>query len=110
MPNLKELSNALDAVVDWHTLGVKLGVKSYQLHQIEYDYPHDGPRCKTEMLACCLRSGNPPTWKKVVDALCRMGEHRSAHKIRRKHLKGTPSLVPIWVVMELLASDPLPLA
>ena len=90
LPTLKELSNALDTVVDWHTLGIKLGVKGYQLRQIEKDY-RDSSRCKIEMLDCCVRSGNPPTWKKVANALCKMGEHQSAFKIRRKHLKGTPS-------------------
>ena len=83
----------LDAVVDWRTLGTKLGVESAELRRIEKEYPHDNAECKSEMLACCLRSDNPPYWKVVVDALCWMGEHRSAYKIRRKHLKsmkGTP--------------------
>ena len=96
LPNVKELSNAVDAVVDWRTLGIKLGLGSAELRRIEKDYPHDNAECKSEMLACCLRSDNPADWKVVADALCQMGEHRSAYKIRKKHLKpmkGTPSLV-----------------
>jgi len=64
-----------------------LGLESDELNRIEKDYPHDSARCKSEMLACCLRSDKPPDWKAVVDALCRMKEHQSAYKIRRRHLR-----------------------
>ena len=98
---MKELSNALDAVVDWRTLGIKLGLEAAEVRRIEKVYPHDNAECKSEMLACCLRTDHPPNWKKVVDALCWMGEHRSAYKIRKKHLKsmkGTPFLVSYMYV------------
>ena len=96
LPNVKELSNAVDAVADWHTLGINLGLGSNELRRIEKEYPLDNAECKSEMLACCLRSDNPADWKVVADALCQMGDHLSAYKIRKKHLKpmkGTPSLV-----------------
>ena len=88
---MKELSNALDAVKDWRTLGIKLGLENAELRRIEKDYPHDSAECKSEMLDCCFRSDNPPSWKLVVDALCGMGEHQSADKIRTKHLKSSLS-------------------
>ena len=85
---MKDLSNALDAVVDWRTLGIKkCRATSYCILMI------DDAECKSEMLASCLQSDHPPSWK---DALCWTGGHRSACKIRRKHLKsmkGTLSLV-----------------
>jgi len=96
---VKELSNAVDAVVDWRTLGIKLGLGSAELCRIEKDYPQDNAERRSEMLACCLRSENPPDWKVVADALCQMGEHRSAYKIRRKQpkaMKGTPSVLRIF--------------
>ena len=84
-PSLKELSNALSSVTKWYTLGVKLGLESHDLATIQQDYPHDSNRCRDEMIACCLRGTNPPTWKTTADALCQMGEHHLADKIRTKH-------------------------
>ena len=91
---MKELSNALDAVVDWCTLGIKLGLETAELRRIENDYPHNNAECKSEMLASCLRSDHPPSWKVVVDALCWMGEHLSACKIWRKYLKSMKGTSP----------------
>ena len=98
---LKDLSNLLNSVTDWHALGVKLGVKSHELETIQRNYPHDTMRCKHEMLAYCLRGANPPTWRDVRDALCQMGEHESAEKIQKKHLqltKGTYTCCVLFVV------------
>ena len=82
-PTLKELSNALDSVVDWYSLGVKLGLKDHELRTIEQNYR--GDRCKLETLSRWLRNAQLPTWKNVADALCLMGEHAAALKIREKH-------------------------
>ena len=84
-PTLKELSNALDSIVDWHLLGVKLGLKAHDLATIERNYRGDNERCKLEMLSHCLDSGKLPTWKVVADALQLMGKHEVALKIRMKH-------------------------
>ena len=82
-PTLKELSNALDSVVDWFTLGVKLELEDHELRTIEQNYR--GDRCKLEMLSRWLRSGKPPTWKALADALHLMGEHAVASKIQAKY-------------------------
>ena len=50
-PLLKELWNELDSVVDWHSLGIKLGMKHHELGTIEKNYHGDTVRCKHEMLA-----------------------------------------------------------
>ena len=87
--------------MDWHALGVKLRVKSHELEAIQRNYPHDTMRCKHEMLACSLRGANPPTWRDIREALCQMGEHGSAEKIRKKHLqptKGTYTGCVLFVV------------
>ena len=84
-PALKELSNALDSVVDWHSLGVKLGMKAHELATIEKNYHGDNERCKVEMLSHCLESGKLPTWIAVADALQLMGKHEVASRIRVKH-------------------------
>ena len=86
MPLLKELSNALDSVVNWHSLGVKLGLEDHELGTIEQNYRGDGnERCKHEMLSRWLRSDKLSTWKAVADALQQMGEHTVASKILAKY-------------------------
>jgi len=67
------------------TLGVKLGLESCQLDTIEQNHPRDSSRCRDEMLACCLRSTTPPTWKMTVDALHQMEQHQLANRIRTEH-------------------------
>ena len=84
-PTVKELSNALDSVVDWHSLGVKLGLEDHELRTIEQNYRGDNERCKHEMLSRWLRSGKLATWKSVADALQLMGEHTVALKILNKY-------------------------
>ena len=85
-PTLKELSNALDSVVNWHLLGVKLDLEDHELRAIDHDFHGDGvERCKHEMLSHWLRNAKRPTWRAVADALCLMGEHAVASKIRKRH-------------------------
>ena len=88
-PNLKELSNALDSVVDWHSLGVKLGLEDHELSAIDKTFRGDIPRCKHEMLICCSRSDKLLTWKAVADALQQMGEQAIALKIRAKYCRSS---------------------
>ena len=88
-PTLKELSNALDSVVNWFSLGVKLGLEDHELRMIEQNYHGDNERCKLEMLSRWLRSAKLPTWKAIVDALQLIGEHAAASKIQAKYC--TPS-------------------
>ena len=84
-PTLKELSNALDSVVDWYSLGVKLGMKAHELATIEKNYHRNNERCKLEMLSHCLQSAKLPSWRVVVDALQQMGEDTVASKIQAKY-------------------------
>ena len=84
-PTLKELSNALDSIVEWYSLGVKLGLEDYELGTIGKNYHGDNERCKHEVLCRWLRNAKPLTWNEVADALCLMGEHKVALKIRAKH-------------------------
>ena len=88
-PTLKELSNALDSVVDWYSLGIKLGMKAHELATIEKDYHGDSKRCKHEMLNHCLQSGKLPTWKVVADALHLMGEYELASTIQGKYCRSS---------------------
>ena len=105
-PTLKELSNALDLVVDWYSLGVKLGLEDHELHTIEQTYRGDGnERCKHEMLSRWLRNTKLPTWKAVADALHLIGEHKVALKTRTKYCSSsTATGMYLLGIFELLIS------
>ena len=84
-PTIKELSNALDSIVNWYSLGIKLGMKAHELATIEKNYHGDNDRCKLEMLNQSLQSAKLPSWRVVVEALQEMGELAVALKIQRKY-------------------------
>ena len=84
-PTLQDLSNELNSVADWHSLGVKLGVQSHELTTIEKDHRGDNVRCKHEMLGRWLHSAKLPTWNRVADALWQMEERAVAVKIQTKY-------------------------
>ena len=84
-PTLQALVYELTSVEDWHLLGVNLGLRGHQLHEIERNYDGDGNRCKTETLCMWQRNAKNPSWEAVVKALCLMKEHVVADRIRRKY-------------------------
>jgi len=82
---LEDLSNELEPVADWHTLGVKLRVEYHKLREIEEQY-HDPQRRKHEVLSRWLRKGQNCTWRRVVEVLMLMGEMRVADAITLKYI------------------------
>ena len=105
-PTTKELSNALDSVVNWYLLGVKLGLEDHELRIIERNHPGDNERCKHEVLSRWLRSAKHPTWKAVADALHLMGEETVAWKILSNHCfsSNTTGMCPFFFFLELTTS------
>ena len=71
--------------MDWHSLGVKLGLEGHQLRAIEQDHRGNNERLKNEMLDLWLRSAKNPSWEAVVKALHLIKEHRVADEIQRKY-------------------------
>ena len=102
-PIWKELSDALDSVVNWHSLGVKLGLQDHELRTIEQNYRGDSERCKHEMLGRWLRSDKLPTWKTVVNALQRMGEQAVASKIQANYCSSSSATTDTAGTCVLLA-------
>ena len=84
--------------MDWHSLGVKLGVKDYELSTVGKNFTGDNERCKHEMLSRWLRSVRFPTWKTVADALHQMGDSAVASKIREKYCGSPPGMCLCYVV------------
>ena len=96
-PLLKELSNALDSVVNWYSLGVKLGLEDHELSTIEQNYRGDNERCKAKMLGRWLQIAEFPTWQAVADALCLVGEHKVAAKIQAKHCSSSSAGTYVFI-------------
>ena len=90
-PTLRELTAELVSVRNWYSLGVNLGLPSYDLHQIRENYHGDPDHCKTEVLDHWLQSVKLPTWKAVADALHHMGENTVALKMKTKYCSSSPS-------------------
>ena len=88
-PTLKELTNVLKSVLDWHLLGVKLDLTGTELATIERDYRGDNTRCKTEMLSRWLQNTTCPCWEAVVQALRLMEANAAADTIQRKYVTST---------------------
>ena len=97
-PTAKELSNELDSVVNWYSLGIKLGVEDHELRTIEQNHRGDNERCKHEVLSRWLRRAKLPTWKAVADALHLMGEDTVAWKILSRHCisSNTTGMCPFY--------------
>ena len=88
-PSLEALTNELESVSDWHSLGLNLDLKHHQLKEIERSYRGDDKRCKSEVLGCWLDSTPNPTWEAVAEALYEMDAHAVATIIRRKYITST---------------------
>lgn len=91
-PTLKALKNALKSVLDWHSLGVNLDLKSYQLGTIEKNHRGDDERCRTEVLICWLDNTTTPTWEAVAEALDQMEQGRVADELRKKYIIFTTTI------------------
>ena len=88
-PDTATLCNELVSVSDWHRLGLYLGVKDYELDQIERSYPTEGcDRWKQETFSLWLKHTPSALWIDVVGALRRMGENTVAKRIELKYTVG----------------------
>lgn len=86
--NVKTLSSALVEVIDWHTLGIRLGVPMNMLKNIEQSYPMNNERRKNEMLSAWLQMSPFASWRDVAKALHEMEYHHAANTVHRKHESG----------------------
>ena len=93
VPDVQVLSSELTTVVDWHKLGLNLGIPKHELDKIERDYRLND-RQRLEMLHLWLRHTPYATWEDVVSALQQMGENMVAERIRQKYKGG--SKFGIW--------------
>jgi len=92
-PTLKELTNALKSVSNWHLLGVNLDLSDSELTTIEMNHRGDNTLCKTKMLSRWLAKTTCPSWEAVVQALRLMEANAVAVTIQRKYVTTTEGKV-----------------
>ena len=79
--DLDEVKDFLKDIVDWKSLGLKLGLLYPSLKKIEVDQRGLVEQCKTEMLAAWLQeqdNASQPSWSVLRAALERIGENELA--------------------------------
>ena len=85
--DLDKVKTLLKNLVDWQSLGLKLGLFYPTLEKIETDHPGKVEQCKTKMLAAWLRQQDnvrqhgSPSWSVLQAALRSMGENDIASEI-----------------------------
>ena len=85
---MRNLSSELSTVSKWYQLGIKLGLQTSQLHQIEQEVPTDIDRRRIEVVDKWLQSSPGASWGHIVTALKEMGDLTAAERIELKYVKG----------------------
>ena len=77
---LQNIDKILIEVVDWHTVGIKLGLPVHILVKIDQSaYGLD--RQRHEMISSWLNYDTEASWDKLASVLKEMGMHVAANKI-----------------------------
>ena len=83
---LKNIDQILTEVLDWHTLGTKLGIPGHSLGEIHSAYGI--ALQKQEMITTWLEYDTEASWEKLANALKEMGKHVVATKIWNAYVPG----------------------
>ena len=76
-------------VLDWHTLGIKLGIPDHSLAEIQINYIAYGTRRqKQEMITTWLQYDTEASWDKLASALKEIGKHVAAARIWNTYVPG----------------------
>ena len=96
VPTIRLLTQEIDKVVIWHTLGIHLDMTVDELTAIEREHPGDMARMMTAMLDKWLGKQTSPSWMSIIEALEKMSEIRLANKLRNKYMSPSqqPAAVP----------------
>lgn len=79
----------LTEVLEWHTLGTKLGLPVYTLDTIRIDFNANGTgRQRQQMITTWLAYDTKASWSKLANALEAMGKHVAATKIWNTYVPG----------------------
>ena len=77
---------ALTNLLDWHKLGLLLGIKKIKLDVIRLDFDKYGSeRQRDEMIDLWLHSDRDASWEKLCTALENMDQNTIAEHIRTRY-------------------------
>ena len=86
---LRNIDKILTEVLDWYTLGIKIGLPHRLLEEIRIDYSAYGiGRQRQEMITKWLEYDTKASWDKLANALKEMGKHVVANKIWNAYVPG----------------------
>ena len=89
---LQNIDQLLTEVLDWNTLGTKLGLPDYCLGEIKIDYHAYGTRRqRKEMISKWLQSDTEASWSRLASALEKMGNKTVAKNIWSQYVPGYKS-------------------
>ena len=79
----------LTEVLDWYTLGIRLGIPDHLLREIQINYSAYGTcRRRQEMITTWLQYDTEASWDKLASALKEMEKRVAASKIWNTHVPG----------------------
>ena len=95
---LKNIDQMLTEVLDWHTLGIKLGIPDHSLWKIQINYSTYGVgRQRQEMISNWLKNDTETSWSKLASVLKEMGCNMVAAKIWNQCVLGYRGVcVCVW--------------
>ena len=91
--DLATLVNELHHVrAKWYDLGIQLRMETSHLDAIETQHRGNPDKCQRQMLSDWLKTSSPPpTWQRVVDALCCPVIDKKSSGERLRHIYCNPS-------------------
>ena len=84
VPEILDLNNELQKVIDWMVFGLNLGFEVEELQTIQVNYANDLKKCRFEMLIEWQKKVTP-TWSAVIQALMDTGMRHLASELAQKH-------------------------
>ena len=82
-PTIVQL-NSLE-VIEWFSLGLKLGLSEYELQTIDYDNPKSSKACKRMMFSKWLEVDINASYKKLIFALEEISLVKVANDLREHY-------------------------
>ena len=93
-------------VLDWHTLGVKLGIPYHSLAEIQINYSAYGiGRQKQEMITTWLQYDTEASWDKLASTLEEMGKHVAANTIWSAYIPGYRGKTALVSINNKMSTD-----
>ena len=93
VPTIELLTQELNKVPKWQTLGTNLGMAPCEITEIEQDHPGDTARRRTAMLDKWLKKQENSSWMSVIDALEKMSEVSLANHLKDVYVSRSMSRV-----------------